>query len=83
MNNLLATLDTLRLPVASEKLEGPTTKLTFLGIELDTEAMVRRLPLDKLVNVKQTVAAWLKRKDWRSCGKHAPESLVGKLQHAA
>ena len=83
LDNLLSTLDVLRLPVAPEKLEGPTTKLTFLGIELDTVTMVRRLPPDKLADVKQTVATWLRRKDWRSCDKHALESLVRKLQHAS
>ena len=83
LDNLLATLDVLRLPVAVEKLEGPITKLTFLGIELDTVNMVRCLPPDKLADVKQTVATWLRRKDRRSCDKHALESLVRKLQHAS
>ena len=32
----LATCTTLGVPVVPEKLEGPTTTLTFLGIELDT-----------------------------------------------
>ena len=29
----------LGIPLAMEKLEGPTTSLTFLGIDLDTERM--------------------------------------------
>ena len=32
------------MPTEQEKEEGPTTVLTFLGIELDSEAMVIRLP---------------------------------------
>jgi len=83
LNNLLAILDALRLPVAPKKLEGPITKPTFLGIELEIEAIVRCLPPDKLVDVKQSVAAWLKMKDWRFYDKNALESLVGKLQLAA
>ena len=56
LDNLLATLDALRLPVEPEKLKGISRKLTFHGIELDTEAMVRCIPPDKLVDVKQMVA---------------------------
>jgi len=52
LDNLLATLDALRLLVATAKLKLPSTKITFLGIELDTEAMVRCIPPDKLADVK-------------------------------
>ena len=34
----------LGVPVAMGKLQGPATSLTFLGIEMDTEAMELRLP---------------------------------------
>ena len=37
---LLATFKELGVPVAAEKLEGPATRLVFLGIEIDTEEMV-------------------------------------------
>ena len=39
---------TLGIPLASEKVEGSSTALTFLGIILDTETMEARLPEDKL-----------------------------------
>jgi len=48
LDKALATFDSLRLPVA---LEVPTTSLTFLGVELDTVRMVRRLPKDKLTEL--------------------------------
>ena len=83
LDKALATFDSLRLPVAPEKLEGPTTSLTFLGIELDTVRMVRRLPRDKLTEVKQTVVTWLQRKDPKYCSLQALRSLIGKLQHAS
>ena len=38
----------LGVPVASHKKEGPTSTITFLGIELDTLAKVLRLPQEKL-----------------------------------
>ena len=34
----------LGIPLASEKIEGPTTSLTFLGIIIDTHCMEIRLP---------------------------------------
>ena len=36
MSRVLLVCDLLGIPVASEKLEGPTTTLTFLGIVLNT-----------------------------------------------
>ena len=38
----------LGVPLASDKLEGLSMFLTFLGIILDTEHMEIRLPADKL-----------------------------------
>ena len=36
LDSTLATCESLGFPVAPEKIEGPSTVLTFLGIELDT-----------------------------------------------
>ena len=69
----------LRIPVAMEKLEGPTTQLTFLGIELDTHRMVLRLPQEKLRELRTLLAQWC---TWRYCRTRDLQSLVGKLQHA-
>ena len=38
----------LGVPVASRKTEGPSTTLTFLGLELDTLSMTVHLPPMKL-----------------------------------
>ena len=38
----------LGLPIEEKKTEGPSTCITFLGIELDTVAMEMRLPQNKL-----------------------------------
>ena len=43
--------DFLGVPLAEEKTVGPTTKLTFLGLELDTVEMVVRIPSDKLATL--------------------------------
>ena len=37
----------LRIPLAQEKLEGPTHCLTFFGIEIDTRISLARLPNGK------------------------------------
>ena len=36
------------IPLAPKKIEGPSTCLTFLGIELDSDQMTARLPANKL-----------------------------------
>ena len=62
--------DWLGIPLAIEKVTGPTTLLTFLGITLDTVQMEARLPPEKLDRMQKTVALWLpKRKATkeRSC----------------
>ena len=47
----------LGVPLASEKVKGPTTCLTFLGIEIDTVAMELRLPGKQLANLQQVSKA--------------------------
>ena len=48
VHTLLGVLEDLGLPIAEDKLEGPGTKLTFVGVEIDSEAMEIRLPQEKL-----------------------------------
>ena len=81
-NNLTVIKDTcsrLGIPLALEKVEGPTDCLTFLGISLDTQSMQARLPDDKLHRIRHQVASWLTRK---KATKREILSLVGLLQHA-
>lgn len=70
----------LGIPLALEKVEGPSTILEFLGILLDTERMEARLPAEKLTRIQATIQEWLSRK---SATKREILSLVGLLQHAA
>ena len=48
----------LGLPMAADKTEGPATKLTFLGIELDTMEMRASLPADKLEELRDLLTEW-------------------------
>eukprot|EP00731_Ephydatia_muelleri_P032887 Em0024g431a len=80
MSRMLTVCDQLGIPVASEKLEGPTTALTFLGIVLDTSAQQLRLPPDKLEELTALIRSWLSR---HKATKWELLSLIGKLSFAA
>lgn len=54
--------DFLGIPMAPEKTFGPSTILTFAGVELDTIRCESRLPVDKLVRCSQLIASFLKKK---------------------
>ena len=49
----------LGVPIAIDKLEGPSTVLTYLGIEIDTSAQVIRLPEDKFIKLRTLLALWM------------------------
>ena len=69
----------LGIPVAPLKTQGPTTKLVFLGIEIDTEARRVKLPEAKLHRLQTEIRVWQGR---RACTKRELLSLIGQLQHA-
>ena len=67
------------IPLAPEKIEGPTTCLTFLGIELNSLQMTARLPSDKLSDLLNIIRVWANKKQ---CKRKELESLIGKHSHA-
>ena len=67
------------IPLEMSKLEGPSTCLTFLGIEVDTNALQLRLPADKLLKLKLALSQCLYHK---VITKRDLESLTGLLQFA-
>ena len=70
----------LGLPPAPGKTEGPSSKLTFLGIEFDTEAQELRLPQQKLSRLKASLRQWESR---TNPSKRQLQSMIGTLKHAA
>ena len=52
----------LGIPLALEKVEGPSDSLTFLGITLDAQSMQACLPDNKVQRIHQQVGAWLSQK---------------------
>jgi len=76
---MVPTCEELGVPLAMEKLEGPSTAITFLGIEIDTSRMEIRLPKEKLDRIRQDLNYWMGRK---KATKRQILSLIGLLQHA-
>ena len=74
-----ATCAELGVPLAADKVKGPTTTLSFLGIKLDTLSMQASLPIDKLVRLRRELAEW---QDKKSCTRKDLEHLIGVLQFA-
>lgn len=70
----------LGLPTKPEKDEGPAPRINFLGLELDSQALVIKLPLEKLHSIKAALTSWKGRK---SCRKQELLSLIGILMHAS
>ena len=72
----------LGLPVAPSKVEGPSTVLTFLGIELNSVQLELRLPQVKILRLRETLKEWIGR---RFPSKHQLQSFIGHVQlsHAA
>lgn len=75
----LETCEQTGFAVKAEKTEGPSTRITLLGIELDSELLELRLPQDKLSKLRVLVAKWRNKK---ACTKRELQSLAGYLNHA-
>ena len=71
---LQTTCEELGIPLAPHKSVGPTTCLTFLGIEIDSIAKELRLPHDKLTRLSQLLRQWQLKK---VCSREQLESLLG------
>ena len=76
LNLTITLLCKLGFQINWNKVIDPCTKITFLGIEIDSEAMCLKLPDEKLVQVCQELDLFLKRK--RASRKQL-QSLAGKL----
>ena len=81
LQRALQVCQSLGVPVAPEKIVGPSTTLTFLGIEVYTIHSELRLPPAKVRELQQEVGRWLARQG--DCTKRELLSLIGKLGHAA
>ena len=78
-DTLATVFSRLGVPLEESKLEGPSTCLTFLGIEVDTVALQLCLPREKLSKLKYQLKRAICH---RSVPKEELESLTGLLQFA-
>ena len=69
----------LGVPLAPDKIIGPSTTITYLGIEIDTSSRSIRLPDEKFHDLQATLNGWL---DKRKCTKRELLSLIGSLSFA-
>eukprot|EP00794_Sanderia_malayensis_P011472 gene11472-12668_t len=70
----------LGVPLAPEKIVGPATSITFLGIEIDSTHMCLKLPQDKLSALQLEITSWFVKK---KCTQRELLSLMDKLSFAA
>ena len=68
------------VPVKEKKSEGLTSKLQFLGIEINAMAMELSLPPEKLANLLKLLLNW---RGKNSCTKRDLLSIIDSLSHAA
>ena len=81
LHRMLKVCQSLGFPIAFNKVEGPSTLITFLGILIDTVAMELRLPPEKLESLMQLLQQWQTPR--RKTTKRELLSLIGKLSFAA
>ena len=67
------------IPLHPDKVEGPSTCLTVLGIELDSLTLQARLPCEKFERIAALLESWSVK---RHCMRKELESLIGTLHHA-
>ena len=76
---MLITFRNLGVPIAQGKAQGPSTKLEYLGITLDTDLMEASLLIDKVSRLRSELKSWHERK---SATLVQLQSLIGSLQFA-
>ena len=80
LQSFKSTFHSLRVPIAEDKLIGPTTCLTFIGIMINTVAFLVSIPPDKTQEIMDQMPKWCSR---RTCTQVQLQSFVGKLNFFA
>jgi hypothetical protein len=70
----------LGIPEADDKTEGPTTCITFLGIQIDSQEMTVSLDLPRLAAIRLLLREWEAR---MTCSLRQLQSTIGTLSWAA
>ena len=80
LNMVIGLLRKLGFSINWKKVTDPTTRIVFLGIEIDSVSMCLRLPDDKLHQVREELMRFQSRK---RASKKQLQSLAGKLNFCA
>lgn len=70
----------LGLQLAREKCQAPSSKMQWLGYDINTEKMSIAIPSDRLQQVLQECKSWMEKK---RASRSSIQSLIGKLVHLA
>lgn len=62
MGAFMSLCDSLGIPLADEKTEGPVSTLVFLGLELNSEAQTVKVPENKVTGLKELINCLLSKK---------------------
>lgn len=76
LHQFLNILKTLNVPYKPSKLEGPSTELTFLGIQINTNKFSASVSEEKKQKIMNLLTEWHNKK-W--CHKKDIQSIVGSL----
>lgn len=79
LNRFLEMANNIGIPIKIEKTFQPSTCMVFLGLELDSEQMEIRLPVDKMIKIKSLLAEFRQKK--RATLREL-QSLIGVLNFA-
>ena len=79
LENFLNLCKHIGVPIKSEKTVYPSTTITFLGLEFDSEKMELRLPDDKLLKLQETLNSFKRKK---KASLRDLQSLIGLLNFA-
>ena len=66
----------LGIPIALDKLVTPSTKITYLGIDIDSELSTISIPDEKYLEIMAVLPMW---RDRKKCTKKELLSIIGKL----
>ena len=79
MQTVRGVFTALNIPLSEKKTVGPTTRLEYLGIILDSSSMSAHLPQDKVLRIGNFVAKF---QNQSKCTKQELLSLLGHLNYA-
>ena len=83
LSKALSLLNSFGVPIAKEKIFGPATIITFLGIEIDTEKMQVRIPQEKIVDILDQIDMFIEKHANKSkFTLRQLQSIIGKLNFA-